>query len=50
MDGSVDGLDYIHWSNNYLAGCPPAVPEPSCALLLILGICALRRHRAGQRS
>ena len=44
-EGYVDGLDYILWSNNYRAGCPAAVPEPACAALLALGICALRRRR-----
>ena len=47
-DGTADGLDYVVWSNNYNVGCPgspAAVPEPSSALVLILGCCALRRRR-----
>jgi hypothetical protein len=47
LDGVTDGLDYVVWSSNY-ATCPPApgvVPEPASALMLILGICALRRRR-----
>ena len=50
-DGIADGLDYVVWSNNYLQGCPGrpgAVPEPTSALVLILGICALRRRRRGR--
>jgi len=43
-DGVVDGLDYIVWSSNYDVGCPAAVPEPSCAVLLALGLLALRRR------
>ena len=49
-EGYVDGLDYVAWSNNYKAGCPGQVPGPSSALVLALGICALRRRRTGQRS
>ena len=44
-DGVVDGLDYILWSNNYFAGCPGQVPEPACAVLLVLGVWAVRRRR-----
>ena len=47
-DGVVDGLDYVVWSNNYQMGCPAAptaVPEPASALVLLLGICAIRRRR-----
>ena len=47
-DGVVDGLDYVVWSNNYWSGCPSipaAVPEPASAVLLVLGILAIRRRR-----
>ena len=50
-DGIADGLDYVIWSSNYQTGCPAspgAVPEPSSALVLILGICALLRRRSAQ--
>ena len=46
----ADGLDYVVWSNNYgatLPGAPGVVPEPASALVLILGVCALRRRRQG---
>ena len=47
-DGLTDGLDYVVWSNNFKMGCPvvpTAVPEPASAVLLVLGICAIRRRR-----
>ena len=43
-DGITDGLDYVVWSNNYGQGSPAMVPEPSCALLLALGLVASRRR------
>jgi len=51
-DDCVDGLDYVAWSNNYLLGLPGlgSVPEPGSALMLILGIYALRRRRPQVRN
>ncbi len=49
-DDCVDGLDYVVWSNNYLQGLPAspgAVPEPTSALLLAVGLACLRRRLRG---
>ena len=49
-DDCVDGLDYVVWSNNYLQGLPAspgAVPEPTSALLLAVGLACLRRRPRG---
>jgi len=44
-DGIVDGGDYTLWADSYGAGAAAAaVPEPSCALLLVLAGWALRRR------
>ncbi|KPK85066.1 MAG: hypothetical protein AMJ81_04290 [Phycisphaerae bacterium SM23_33] len=43
-DDVVDGLDYNAWSLNY-APEAAAVPEPSCGLLLMAGIWAIKRRR-----
>lgn len=50
-DGDVDGLDFLRWQSNHLAGANPLaiaqiVPEPSSLLLLIVGTAiALFRRR-----
>jgi hypothetical protein len=46
-DAVVDGLDYNIWSLNYDGGAGAQVPEPSCVLLLAVGVWALRRRRRG---
>ena len=46
-DAFTDGLDYNAWSLNYQAGCDvAAVPEPACALLILLVSPAILRRRA----
>ncbi|GAH27839.1 unnamed protein product, partial [marine sediment metagenome] len=44
-DGIADGLDYVMWSNFYSPQPGGIVPEPTSALLLVLGAWALRRRR-----
>ncbi len=45
-DTNVDGGDYTIWCDNYGYGAGGApVPEPACAAVLALGLCALRRRR-----
>lgn len=48
-DLTADGLDYNIWSLNYQMGSGAAgqVPEPCCGLLLVAGVCAVRRRRRG---
>jgi hypothetical protein len=44
-DGVVDGLDFIEWNNNkFTSADTVAVPEPAAILLLLAGLCALRRR------
>lgn len=47
-DGEVDNLDYTVWADNYggdSAGSATAVPEPTAAMLLGLGLAATVRGR-----
>ncbi len=43
-DGCVNGGDYTIWADNYGTGCT-AIPEPSSAVLVALGVVALIRRR-----
>jgi len=46
-DTTVDGLDYNIWSLHYQEGCGAGaqVPEPSCALLIVVGTAGMLRRR-----